>query len=1315
MKKKLISFFTVFCLLVTSASENVFDLKTSAVEDMRKYVIFDAEPLKAVSGEDNSATPDWAKDAEGHSWTFGYKASGRAYVSAEQSCAAYRCVITGDGEKNGAVIESGFLYNEGKYKGWINHRCVLEAIAPYITVEYDVRIDSGGEPVNIVIAPMPEWTSEAPSVSYGCFDSFQTDGSGDWIRRSGNGVAIIQGANGQPHWSCADLLVSVDDSFTEETESITVELRKIRFTVSEKDRELINAALENVEGIDGLSWFTGDYAGVPLDDLPERADGKTDYYKMLTLYDRQSSYNSNCHSVYGAGEYEGGSISVPEGSFYENESVTVTAVPNDGYVRTSFSAITESGRTVDTVQTGKDNFLFTIPSENVTVKAEFQSRDFSENKRYVIFEANPSKVSETDGDSAKPQWAVDESGHFWTFGYKSSGSAFVKYDDETTYYSFVLNAAGEKNGTAVESGFEYNKGNYQGWIIHRCVLEALAEYIYVSYEIRATADTSVAYNISPIPEWTTGAPSDEYGIFDSFEISGDGQWISRISKGITVKHTENGDPHWSCADLFISADETFSAEDVKIDIRGFRLVLSESDRENVNSTLRSIQGIDTLSWFTGDWQGSEIKNLPKDGDGNTDYFEMLIQFDASAEYNEGYPVSVDQDTSPHGEVYMTQSAQPGDTVAVTAVPEVGFELNGISVKKSNGESLQIFPSENGCQFIMPDAAVFVAADFESVRLKDENRYVIWESQPESISFADGADAFPFWREENSFVSSLKGSATIKTDESIPYYRIRSASNETSESAVIGGAALKSGALLYNSDVFSAIAQYLRFEGEIRINTGPNMVLKPTVRIYPVSSETCGAPGWEIGSFLYYDEWKGNYEVSRWVEFESEFTLSQNSSRLFWDGDLYISLSYDSSDVTSPSQDGSSLSEPITVDLRALRLTVDESDRESIDAALEKLGIDDGFEKITSFDNSSRFTYRSAAGDVNGDGEILITDLIRLKKMIAGTGNYGHYTAADINSDRIINSEDFVLLTKRLFGQLAVFPATFHPGAVNCDAEYDMIAFSDFRINDEDVIFSASDDKVKINGSHITVPYSVRSSNEELTVTAVSSSGEMGSYTFDFISMSEEPSFTENFDDGIDGWVYSSDSSPGYLEDGKLVFRVDEEGPEKFCLYTERFKQAYGCFSAAMKMPETGTANASFFMTGERFNINPYMPYNSFGEIDVVEYYSTWGENWAGTLHWYLWNPDMYQSSGNEELYGEDIKNGFHTYSVVWTDSAIYWYYDYKLCRIYDGPGVTSGSGPMELILQLRPDYEDGWGGAYDPTAYPYEMRVDWVNVWSITE
>ena len=64
MKKKLISFFTVFCLLVTSASENVFDLKTSAVEDMRKYVIFDAEPLKAVSGEDNSATPDWAKDAD---------------------------------------------------------------------------------------------------------------------------------------------------------------------------------------------------------------------------------------------------------------------------------------------------------------------------------------------------------------------------------------------------------------------------------------------------------------------------------------------------------------------------------------------------------------------------------------------------------------------------------------------------------------------------------------------------------------------------------------------------------------------------------------------------------------------------------------------------------------------------------------------------------------------------------------------------------------------------------------------------------------------------------------------------------------------------------------------------------------------------------------------------------------------------------------------------------------------------------------------------------------------------------------------------
>lgn len=54
-----------------------------------------------------------------------------------------------------------------------------------------------------------------------------------------------------------------------------------------------------------------------------------------------------------------------------------------------------------------------------------------------------------------------------------------------------------------------------------------------------------------------------------------------------------------------------------------------------------------------------------------------------------------------------------------------------------------------------------------------------------------------------------------------------------------------------------------------------------------------------------------------------------------------------------------------------------------------------------------------AGDVNGDGRVDIRDLVRLKKYFVGSENTLVKTAADIENDKILNTDDLAALRRLL--------------------------------------------------------------------------------------------------------------------------------------------------------------------------------------------------------------------------------------------------------------------------------------------------------------
>ena len=350
-------------------------------------------------------------------------------------------------------------------------------------------------------------------------------------------------------------------------------------------------------------------------------------------------------------------------------------------------------------------------------------------KSYVIFDANPRNVSETDGADAYPSGAYDE---YCFAEQRVKGASSLKYTgEETPCYVLEFDSESDHDKALIENGFMCNDGEngrseskiavgHMGWMQYPEIMRAVKDYVYVSYDVYVEDEKGrdITLTVSPM-YWYLDAwkndPQSNSAVFDSFAVTQKNEWISRSVKIRNIADAQTTVSQWTQGDIFFQV-AGLDGVALTVKIRNFRLEVKESDRENINNALSTVENIDNKKNFTTYfWSDTEsLPDLPKDSGGKNDYFAILIAFDAGSEYAGISLINNVLPASAHGILSVPPSAKSGSTVSVIASPEIGFELSSVTVTADGGSAVSVDYNHygNGATFVMPDKEVSVSAYFE---------------------------------------------------------------------------------------------------------------------------------------------------------------------------------------------------------------------------------------------------------------------------------------------------------------------------------------------------------------------------------------------------------------------------------------------------------------------------------------------------------------------------------------------------------------------------------------------------------------------------
>lgn len=158
---------------------------------------------------------------------------------------------------------------------------------------------------------------------------------------------------------------------------------------------------------------------------------------------------------------------------------------------------------------------------------------------------------------------------------------------------------------------------------------------------------------------------------------------------------------------------------------------------------------------------------------------------------------------------------------------------------------------------------------------------------------------------------------------------------------------------------------------------------------------------------------------------------------------------------------------------------------------------------------------------------------------------------------------------------------------------------------------------------------------------------------------------------------------------------------------------YGRFEIRARLPRGKGTWPAIWMLGE--NIDHGTGWPTCGEIDIMEHVGYDQNVVVASAHTRDRNHSIgTQASGRTTV--EGVSDGFHVYSVEWTETSMSWAVDGKVYYTYVPETYSVGDWPFDApeFLLLNIAWGGNWGaagGGVDENVLPQKMEVDYVRVY----
>jgi beta-glucanase (GH16 family) len=133
-----------------------------------------------------------------------------------------------------------------------------------------------------------------------------------------------------------------------------------------------------------------------------------------------------------------------------------------------------------------------------------------------------------------------------------------------------------------------------------------------------------------------------------------------------------------------------------------------------------------------------------------------------------------------------------------------------------------------------------------------------------------------------------------------------------------------------------------------------------------------------------------------------------------------------------------------------------------------------------------------------------------------------------------------------------------------------------------------------------------------------------------------------------------------------------------------------------------------------YNQNSAVPHTG-PELDIMEWQSNNPSVIYSTIHAWSNGSDTAAPATNYWSYGSATLSNFNTYGVLWTPTAISWYFNNQLVETISttsAPFNAQFAGQYPVFLILSQQSGCNWATTCDGQVSPLNMQVQWVHIYT---